>query len=85
MRIMGLSHEVAELGIPFPKPWTLQIDNQAALAFIFDSVPRSKLRHIDCRQQWIVAMRNQLTVLVTHAPSEWNKSDLFTTLATGGL
>jgi len=78
MRIMGLSYEVAELGIAFPKPWTLQIDNQAALAFIFDSVSRSKLRHIDCRQHWIVAMRNQLIMLAVHVPSEWNKSDLFT-------
>ena len=77
-QILGLSYEAEELGLQFPLPFTLQVDNQAALAFVYNTVQRSRLRHIDCRMEWVKAIRNQDIMTAVHVSSELNLADLFT-------
>ena len=76
--VIGNSYQAEEIGIFMELPFRLQIDNEAAIAFIYDRVSRSKLRHIDCRQQWVVSLRDQSIMLAIHVPSKYNKADLGT-------
>ena len=76
--ILGNSYQAEEIGIPFPLPFELQMDNEAAIAFIYDSSSRSKLRHIDCRAHWLRALRDQNIMKAIYVPSALNKSDLMT-------
>ena len=76
--ILGNSYQAEEIGIPFPLPFELQMDNEAAIAYIYDSSSRSKLRHIDCRAYWIRALRDQNIMKAIYVPSALNKSDLMT-------
>ena len=39
-----------EMGIPFPKPFILEMDNEAARIFAEGTCKKSKMKHIDCRQ-----------------------------------
>lgn len=48
--ILHLSYVAAEMGIPFPKPFKLQMYNDAARAFANDTSSRTKMKHIDCRR-----------------------------------
>ena len=48
-----------EIGIPFPKPFRLQMDNDAARCFAEDTVSKSKLKHIDARQEWVKILRDR--------------------------
>lgn len=66
------------MGIPFPKPFTLQIDNKAAIAFADNSAFKSKLKHIDVRQEWVQTLRNHSIINPVYVPSEENLADLFT-------
>ena len=61
-----------------PIPFVLQVDNAACLAFSKDQVQRSKLRHIDCRQEWVQALRDANVVSLEHVDSKDNFADLFT-------
>jgi hypothetical protein len=76
--IMGLSYVVEEMGLEFPFPFTLEIDNEAAIVFAKGSAQRSKLKHIDCRQEWIKTLRNRDLCNPVHIPSVDNLADLFT-------
>ena len=59
-----------------PIPFVLQVDNAACLAFSKDQVQRSKLRHIDCRQEWVQALRDANVVSLEHVDSKNNFADL---------
>ena len=78
MDIMGLSYTVEESGIPFPKPFVLQIDNSACESFAKADARRSKLKHIDCRQEWIKTLRNKNIMVPKHVDTKKNIADLFT-------
>ena len=54
---LHLSYVAEELGIGFELPFNLQIDNTAAEAFANDTVIKTKLKHIDCRQDWVRILR----------------------------
>ena len=76
--IMGLSYVVEEMGIEFPFPFTLEIDNDAAKIFALGTAQRSKLKHIDCRQEWVKTLRDRNICTPVHIPSEDNLADIFT-------
>ena len=69
---LHLGYVIAELGLQFPKPFTLLIDNQAAEAFARNSAQRSKLKHIDCRQEWVQILRDKNIITPKHLPTEFN-------------
>jgi hypothetical protein len=67
-----------EAGMEFPKPFTLLVDNTTAEAFMNCTVKRSKLKHIDCRQEWCEMLRNKKIVLPEHVDTDNNLADLET-------
>ena len=75
---LNLSYIASEMNIDFPKPFVLQIDNAAAKIFADDSAYRSKLKHIDCRQEWVKMLRDKDICQCKHVPSADNLADLFT-------
>jgi hypothetical protein len=76
--ILELSYAAADTGIYFPQPAILQMDNSAAEAFTNNSSFKSKLKHIDCRQQWVRTLRDKSIVIPEHVPTTDNLADLFT-------
>jgi hypothetical protein len=75
---MHLSYVADEMGIDFPMPFPLQMDNAAAMAFAEGSVHKSKLKHIDCRQEWVKTLRDKKICLPVKVASKDNLADLFT-------
>ena len=75
---LHLSYAAEEMGILFPKPFTMQIDNKAALVFSDDSAFKTKLKHIDCRQRWVKTLRDKNIIHTKHVKSENNLADIFT-------
>ena len=67
-----------EAGQDFPQPILLQLDNSAAQAFIERSASKTKLKHIDCRQEWVKVLRNKDILKPVHVDSKDNVADLFT-------
>ena len=76
--IMGLSYIVEEMGMVFPYPFTLEMDNEGARIFTENSAQRSKLKHIDCRQEWVKTLRDRNICIPVHIPTEDNLADIFT-------
>ena len=75
---LHLSYVAEELGIGFELPFNLQIDNTAAEAFANDTVIKTKLKHIDCRQDWVRILRDRTICTPTHVDTKLNVADLFT-------
>ena len=81
---MHIGFVISELGISgFPKPFTLQVDNRAAIIFMEKSAGVSRLKHIDCRLNWVKQMRDQQVVLASYVSSSENLADLFTKILPG--
>ena len=78
--ILSLSYAVEEAGFKFPKPAVVQVDNQAAIAFSrqADTGGRSKLRHIDLRQEWVHLLRESGLVTCVHVSTVSNLADMLT-------
>jgi hypothetical protein len=76
--IVHLSHVLDEMHIDFPSPACLQIDNTAAIAFTRNTAMRSKLKHIDVRQEWVHTLRDKNVLCPEHVPTEYNLADMFT-------
>ena len=51
MEIMGISYIAEEAGIAFDFPFTLELDNQAAIIFCDGTASKTRLKHIDTRQE----------------------------------
>ena len=77
-QILGNPYQAAELGAPMEPPFELQIDNEAAITYIYDTASRSKLRRLDCRLEWIRGPRRQDIMKAVHCPSKLNKVGLAT-------
>ena len=73
------------MGIPFPKPFTMNVDNKAAIAFSDNSAFKSKLKHIDVRQEWVQTLRNKSILTTKYVRSEDNLADLFTKILTADI
>jgi hypothetical protein len=80
MDILALSYVCSESGIQFPRTFVLQVDNAAAQAFASQTTysGRSRLRHVDARQEWVQALRDSKLVKAVHVDTTENLSDLFT-------
>ena len=78
--ILSLSYAVEEAGFKFPKPAVVQVDNQAAIALSrqADTGGRSKLRHIDLRQEWVHLLRESGLVTCVHVSTVSNLADMLT-------
>ena len=48
------------MALDYPQPFKLEVDNQAAEVFINDTAFKSKLKHIDCRQEWVCVHEHYL-------------------------
>ena len=76
--ILGYSYVVEELGLKIEKPFNLEIDNDAAKIWSRGTGGRSKLKHIDCRQEWVKTLRDKNIVNPVHIDTELNRADMFT-------
>ena len=65
----------------FPKPFILQVDNAACESFAKADARRSKLKHIDCRQEWIKILRDKNIMLPKHVDTKLNVADIFTKIS----
>jgi len=54
------------------------MDNTTAEAFCNQTVKRSKLKHIDCRQEWVKCIRDKNIMIAKHVDTKENLADLFT-------
>ena len=75
---LRLSYIEDEMGFGTIKPIVINVDNTTAIAFSENSTKRSKMRHIDCRQLWVQALRDRKLCKLVKVSSEDNESDLFT-------
>ena len=66
------------MGMTFPKPIYLQMDNTACQIFCDGTAFKSKLKHIDARQEWVRALRDKEVLKACHVPSAKNLADIFT-------
>ena len=62
----------------FPIPFELQMDNTTAEAFSKGTVKRSKLKHIDCPQEWVKTLHDKNVMVAVHVNTNDNLADLFT-------
>ena len=78
MDFLHLSYVAEEMNIPFPRPFVLQMDNEAAKCFANNSCFKSKLKHIDQRQHWVKILRDKDICVPVHVPTADNLADIFT-------
>ena len=80
---LHLSYVSDEMGWSMDLPLEIQVDNAAAIAFGGGSTRRSKLRHIDVRQQWVTQLRNAEVCRLVKVDTKANLADPFTKMFTG--
>jgi len=54
------------------------MDNTTAEVFSNNTAFKSKLKHIDVRQEWVRVLRDKNIVIPKHVPTLDNLADLFT-------
>ena len=59
MDFLHLSYIAREAGIKYPKPFVLQIDNDAAHISATGTCFRSRMKNIDCAQEWVRILRDE--------------------------
>ena len=75
---LHLSYITEEMGLDMQKPLCILVDNAAAIAFSKGQVRRSKLKHIDVRQEWVQAVRDENICQLDKVDSTENLADFFT-------
>jgi hypothetical protein len=76
---LHLSYVVDEMGnFEFPKPMEMQLDNTTAEVFMKNTAFKSKLKHIDCRQEWVKMLREKSILVPKHVNTKDNLADIFT-------
>ena len=53
----------------------LEVNNATAITFLKDQVRHSKLRHIDCMQAWVEALRDERIVKLIKVDTHDNLAD----------
>ena len=76
--VIRLSYVADEMGLHFPKPAKLQLDNSTAEVFANNSAFNAKLKHIDTRQEWVQLLRNKDILITEHVDTKLNIADIFT-------
>ena len=66
------------MGQEFEIPIEIGVDNATAITFASGTVKKSKLRHIDARQDWVQALRDSELVKLVKVPTKDNYADLMT-------
>ena len=66
------------MGLSMPKPFKIEVDNQAAIIFTKGNAQKTKMKHIDCRLEWVRILHNKNIVKVEHVPTKENLADIFT-------
>ena len=77
---LAFSYVPDEMGLDFPSPFILEMDNEAARIFSHNSAQKTKMKHIDCRQHWVRCLRDRgiCTLAQCHVDTKENLADLFT-------
>ena len=79
MEFLHLSYVVEEMNLPnFPKPIQLQCDASTALAFMGNTCRRSRLKHLDVRQDWVTTLRDNNIVIGKKVATNLNLADIGT-------
>lgn len=73
-----LAHVASEMNLDFPRPFKIQMDNSAAECFAKGTAFKSKLKHIDCRQEWVKVLRDRNICTPIHVDTKDNLADMFT-------
>jgi hypothetical protein len=78
--LLALSYVVDEAGLVFPRPAVVLVDNTAAIAFSRStgSTGRSRMRHIDLRQAWVLVLRESGLITCVHVDTKNQLADIFT-------
>ena len=76
--ILALKYITEEANMFFPLPIELQIDNDTCKAFGDDTVVKSRMKHIDVRQEWVQILRDHDIFTLIHVPTIYNVADLGT-------
>ena len=79
---LHLSYIADEAGIDFPKPIPLQMDNSTAESFAKNNAKKTKLKHIDARQECVKVLRDKSILVPVHVPTKLNLADMFTKILT---
>ena len=74
---MHLSYINDEMGFGPIKPLHIGVDNSTAIVFSENSNKRSKLRHIDCCQLWVQALRDRDLCRSIRVGTDNNLSNMF--------
>ena len=80
---LHLSYVSDEMGWSIDLPLEIRVDNAAAIAFSGGNTRRSKLRHIDVRQQWVTQLRNAEVCKLVKVDTKANLAGPFTKMFTG--
>jgi hypothetical protein len=80
---LHLSYVSDEMGWSIDLPLEIRVDNAAAIAFSGGNTRRSKLRHIDVRQQWVAQLRDAEVCKPVKVDTKANLADLLTKMLTG--
>ena len=76
--ILHLSYLMEEMGHQMDPPFRIKVDNTAAIAFSEGKVRKSKLKHIDVRQQWVEWLRDRSLVKLEYVNTKLNLADFYT-------
>jgi len=71
--LLHVSYVCRESGIDLQTPVPLMIDNSTCIAFALNNVKRSKLKHVDLSQQWVITLRDAGLVTPTYCSSSNNE------------
>ena len=84
-RILHLSYVVDELRLTdWPRPVPLHCDASVALAFMANTGNRSRMRHIDVRQEWVKSLRDSDQIVGVKIGTDFNLADIGTKLLLTG-
>ena len=58
------------------------MDNSTAESFAKNNAKKTKLKHIDARQEWVKVLRDKSILVPVHVPTKLNLADVFTKILT---
>ena len=67
--LLHVMYVCRESGIDMATPVPLMIDNSTCIAFALNNIKRSKLKHVDLSQQWVLTLRDSNLVTPTYCSS----------------
>ena len=77
-QILWLRSLTAELGIPYSRPTTLNVDNQGAIDYSNNAINHSRTKHIDIQHHFIHEKIVSNKIKIQYCATEDNLAHLFT-------